>query len=465
MANPYFWYEEDFISFLLSLDLPAYRKNKPLYDVIKEEKELFVSRFKEMLSLNRFRTFSELFYRALDEKLSDVVSSFQSLMRIIEAYDNADMAKAQFEFDEMMVALRPYLFISDIFWPYHPTNFFRVRVSPNEKLKEPKELFHIPYKKRHLVKNERYSLAGHPCLYLASDLYISWQECGYPHNFYYSEFQFQEKPEAEDFWKFITFLSPRKIATKFFVAINPPEENYTKLAQSCIVSYPLLFACSIVNLNGDSAFKPEYVIPQMLTQWVYRHYDDVKGIKYFSCFDADDTRSYNGFNVVMPVKNIDYRRGYSRDLIAKFKATNPALVSVRLGEKESGIVKQYKKDLFNTMRETFFEANDCLFDFYILTDLLDKALRNADNSDMRLVISTVRSIEKSGRRLLADYKKEDIIERGRNGRTYSDRTEKKIEAFSQIYDRFQVEMLEVADAFDTMIDRIPSHKADEFYTI
>lgn len=41
MANPYFWYEEDFTSFLLSLDLPAYRKNKPLYDVIKEEKNYF----------------------------------------------------------------------------------------------------------------------------------------------------------------------------------------------------------------------------------------------------------------------------------------------------------------------------------------------------------------------------------------------------------------------------------------
>lgn len=465
MANPYFWYEEDFTSFLLSLDLPAYRENKPLNDIIKEEKEQFVSRFKEMLSLNRFRTFSESFYLALDEKLSDVVSSFQSLLRIIEAYDNADMAKAQLEFDEMMVALRPYLFISDMFWPYLPTNFFRVRVSPNEKLKEPKELFHIPYKKRHLVKNERYSLAGHPCLYLASDLYISWQECGYPHNFYYSEFQFQEGLEAENFWKFITFLSPRKIATKFFVAINPPEDNYSKLAQSCVVSYPLLFACSIVNLNGDSAFKPEYVIPQMLTRWVYRHYDDVKGIKYFSCFDADDTRSYNGFNVVMPVKNIDFRRGYSKDLIAKYKVSIPALVSVRLGEKEYGIVKRYKKDLFNTMRETFFEADECLFDFYILTDLLDKALRNADTSDMRLVISTVRSIEKSGRRLLADYKKAEIIERGRKSRTYSDRTEKKIEAFSQIYDRFKVEMLEVADAFDTMIDRIPSHKPDEFYTI
>ena len=75
------------------------------------------------------------------------------------------------------------------------------------------------------------------------------------------------------------------------------------------------------------------------------------------------------------------------------------------------------------------------------------------------------TIEKSGRRLLADYKKADIIERSRNGRTYSDRTEKKIEAFSQIYDRFQVEMLETAEAFDTMIDRISSHKPDEFYTI
>lgn len=40
------------------------------------------------------------------------------------------------------------------------------------------EMFHIPYDKRSLVGNQRYSVTGLPCLYLGGSSYICWEEIG-----------------------------------------------------------------------------------------------------------------------------------------------------------------------------------------------------------------------------------------------------------------------------------------------
>ena len=40
------------------------------------------------------------------------------------------------------------------------------------------EMFHIPYDKRNLVGNQRFSLSGLPCLYLGGSSYICWEELG-----------------------------------------------------------------------------------------------------------------------------------------------------------------------------------------------------------------------------------------------------------------------------------------------
>ena len=464
MAKSYEWYEQDFTSFLLSLHLPAYRKDMPMKEAIEAEQSGFVKKFNSMIAKKQFRGFSDSFYDTLLGLLPQIKRNFIAISEIIDSYDHADMATAQKKFDEMMKNLLPYLYITDIFLPGDRTNFYRIRVSNNEKLKEPKDLFHIPYKKRHLVTNERYSLAGHPCLYLASMLYMSWQECGYPHKYYYSEFQYQSAQSENDQWWFITFLPPQRIA-RWFMYINSDEERYLDRARSALLTYPLVFACSIVNLNGDSAFKPEYVVPQMLTQWVYRNYDTIKGIKYFSCCDTNDSRVFDGYNVVMPVKNIDYRRGLSKDLVSRFKVTKPEQLDHKLGDSEARIVSQYKKDILNVMSDTFAEANACLSALYSLTDLLEKAVLYSENANMQFVVSAVQNVAKNGRLVLWRYKKNDIIGIMKYANPRPDRLEEKISAFSAIYDRFSSEVINIAEQYDKLIDRIPSHKNDEFETV
>jgi len=43
--------------------------------------------------------------------------------------------------------------------------------------------------------------------------------------------------------------------------------------------WPLVLACSVKVKNIEDDFKPEYIIPQLLLQWV-RERDDIDGISY-----------------------------------------------------------------------------------------------------------------------------------------------------------------------------------------
>ncbi|MFW8247620.1 hypothetical protein ACOIDW_27415, partial [Klebsiella pneumoniae] len=56
---------------------------------------------------------------------------------------------------------------------------FRVRKS-DTPLSEREEIFHIPFTERQNVSAQRYSVAGLPCLYLGTSLYVCWQEMNKP---------------------------------------------------------------------------------------------------------------------------------------------------------------------------------------------------------------------------------------------------------------------------------------------
>ena len=124
----YDWYEEDFTSFLLSLSLPAYRKDIPLKEALLAEKESFVVSFKEMTSRHRFMSFSNAFYADLSAQLPHIKTSFDLLYKIVNYYNRGDMAGAQRAFDTLMDILSKHLFIFDITWPDFPSSFYRVSI-------------------------------------------------------------------------------------------------------------------------------------------------------------------------------------------------------------------------------------------------------------------------------------------------------------------------------------------------
>ncbi len=98
--------------------------------------------------------------------------------------------------------------------------------------------------------------------------------------------------------------------------------------------YPLIAACSFIRTNKSHPFAAEYIVPQLLMQWVriemtkkryndYDQYDQLIGIRYFSC--ASERASDMGFNYVFPVggEQISTQFPYCPILSRAFRLTKP----------------------------------------------------------------------------------------------------------------------------------------------
>jgi len=95
--------------------------------------------------------------------------------------------------------------------------------------------------------------------------------------------------------------------------------------------YPLIASCSYIRTNKNDPFAAEYVIPQLLMQWVRNEigsntgdeYAQLVGIRYFSC--ASVKASDMGFNYVFPTSG-QQKSGelpYCAVLSKAFRLTNP----------------------------------------------------------------------------------------------------------------------------------------------
>lgn len=104
------------------------------------------------------------------------------------------------------------------------------------------EMFHIPYDKRHLVGNQRFSLSGLPCLYLGGSSYICWEELGRKdlNSTNYCGYSLTEDIKMFD------FLLPVEITNSHQIR-----------------RIVLILACSLA-AKRDDMFKPEYILSQSI---------------------------------------------------------------------------------------------------------------------------------------------------------------------------------------------------------
>lgn len=201
---------------------------------------------------------------------------------------------------------------------------FRVRKS-EKPLDKRKDLFHIPFSKRHLVSAQRYSVAGLPCLYLGTSIYICWQE--------------MDKPDLGKLFisSFITTNSKSQVlnlAAEFLyhrMRSTPYSEDISFKNNSLKISYlilwPLIAACNYKKTDGNSSFIQEYIIPNLLMQWIStKDRTPISGIAYRSTKFSKSTQSPQAVNIVLPPK-VDYFQTIKYDfcptLCSLFEITTP----------------------------------------------------------------------------------------------------------------------------------------------
>jgi RES domain len=199
---------------------------------------------------------------------------------------------------------------------------YRVRPNLTESLTR-EELFHIPFEKRHLVRTQRYSIPGLPCLYLSGSIYTCWAEMGRPpfHELHAAAFWLSQDVKVG-----ILDFSNRPGDLRSHINLADGTINDGALGRDKIINHivlwPLMAMCSIIVKHRESPFKPEYIFPQTVLQWVSKN-EPFSGICYFSTH-VDDTTGHHlaRCNLVFPTRVVK-AKGRCNLLRSLFRMTIP----------------------------------------------------------------------------------------------------------------------------------------------
>ena len=243
--------------------------------------------------------------RAIDSEAKGIRhSAYSSIKNQLDGYKSRATEIKKLAYDENILAVT------------QGTVTYRMRkvdLEEQRKLK-PKDMFHIPLDKRGLVETQRYSVPGYPCLYLAKSVYGCWEEMGRP--------------------DFGTVMVSKFVSQTDFKVLDlriPSKASWDVNMEKCVLLFPLVIASMVQVKNSKDTYKPEYLIPQLLTEWVISHNrenkpeDEILGIMYTSAQKNDDFDFPDNScdNFAIPVLKPLGSKKYCDRLEAIFHLTSP----------------------------------------------------------------------------------------------------------------------------------------------
>lgn len=211
-------------------------------------------------------------------------------------------------------------------------------------------MFHIPSSLRGIVKTQRYSVAGYPCLYLSESGFGCWEELGRPS---LSECLISRYKNEETF-RVLDLTIPEKIMWE--------GNKNTKQLMHLILRFPLIIACTFRTHETKDNFKPEYIVPQLLLQWIKeRAYDVNKGKDYPQ--KVAYGIKYTSVNYPLPLKEgntsqtgeqIDYNTG-------KYRYTNYAIPVIDIKDEQCSVLRRmfcWEEPYCEEFEKMFSENNE-----------------------------------------------------------------------------------------------------------
>ena len=304
----------------------------------------------------------------------DLETHYNSILEVIEIATNGFHSKAYYKLSNILENTKSFL--ENI----NPIQLAFTLPSGNTSLRmhkmrmdcpeaKHKDFFHIPFNKLHLTKNNRFSLQGVPCIYYGSTIYVCWEELDRPiiENTYVVRAQLK--------LKFLDLsITPSYVAIDYNpqILVHVTEEklsnfNKNRAFNFCqyLLMWPLIFASSVKVKYRNSIFRPEYLLPHLILEWVKQNpqYD---GIKYLSTKTTLLTpksiqQITNFYNCVVPVKNISGKE-YSEELSNSISWTEPINYNILKLLNALPIQKYRENEITNDITSRF---NNYRYDFTI----------------------------------------------------------------------------------------------------
>lgn len=222
--------------------------------------------------------------------------------------------------------------------------FFRGRISKN--FISHWDMFHIPFNKRFIISNQRYSLIGQPLLYLAKSPICVMNELEQTEYLRISTFRFKNTNKIKIFDntnKFSNIIEIKKNNNNVHKDVNNIiDYNLNKFDIKTIKMYLfhlIISGCCSFEKRGELkeyGFCEEYVLPQILAQTLKTNkfdgilYSSTKAPKKFSYINNNIVYNLFSHNLALftkyDKKKIDDETYvYDKKLYFKFKISNPIL--------------------------------------------------------------------------------------------------------------------------------------------
>lgn len=252
-------------------------------------------------------------YSSMAKRIADICSSILDIVRI---YSHGDPAEAYYTMRSLMNELIEYpMYVN---WRQIGDLYRMTRAESN--VNDRTRIIHAPYDVRTKISTCRYSIAGYPCLYLSDSLELAEMEMGLftsRTKAIAAKFTMDKDVDTKDIIILELGFRPQDLVSNqlkrtdlekgvkysintCYSSLDVSEANeQIGVPQYYMLWYPLLAACSYVRSSRDDPFAPEYVVPQLLTQWLRnKNTGRLVGVRYFSCYSKKASEA--GMNYVFP---------------------------------------------------------------------------------------------------------------------------------------------------------------------
>ena len=177
-------------------------------------------------------------------------------------------------------------------------------------------MFIRPFEQREEILTYRYSVPGLPCLYLSNNLLTAWYELGCPdiNSLQIARFELDKQLNK------LYFGDQRKLLEYSDIEKTESDEKIIEY----FTYFPLHAVCTIKTKNKNAVFKPEYIFPQLLMQWL--HDEDIDMIEYMSTqINTNQIKGIDAFqfnNIAIPAKSFA-KEGVCEILKRSIRVTEP----------------------------------------------------------------------------------------------------------------------------------------------